>query len=76
MNCIIHTMFLVIRTTYAIYSSMTVTYAISIYSFVERSDPEMPLHYISINPTVLFMSKQVRQHRKQKVTVQIVSRSR
>ena len=44
MNCIIHNMFLVIRTTYAIYSSMTVTYAISTYSFVECNDPEMPLH--------------------------------
>ena len=35
MNCIIHTMFLVIRTTYAIYSSMTVTYVIRMYNFVE-----------------------------------------
>ena len=43
MNCIIHTMFLVIRTTYVIYSSMTVTYVNEV-NFVERSDLETPLH--------------------------------
>ena len=45
-------MFLVIRTTYAIYSSMTVTYVICIYNFVEL----FPAATLRGHGTVLYLT--------------------